>query len=49
MFSTPLSTLRHACKHKATETDAYLRMVGAKEKGAKRQKWFWEKMLKWGM
>ena len=48
MFSTPLSTLRHACKHKATETEAYLRMIGAKEKGAKRR-WFWGKRLKWSM
>lgn len=48
MFSTPLSALRHACNHKATETDAYLTKMGAKEKGAKRR-WFREKMLKWGM
>lgn len=43
MFCTPRSTLRHACTHQATETEAYLRMMGAKEKGAKRR-WFWGKI-----
>ena len=48
MFSALLSTLRHACKHQATETEYYLRKMGAKEKGAKRR-WFWGKRIKWSM
>lgn len=43
IFSTLLSTLRHACAHQARETEAYLIMMGAKEKGSKRR-WFWGKI-----
>lgn len=43
MFSTPLTWLLQAGTGQRADTEAYLRMKGAKEKGATRR-WFWGKI-----